>query len=247
MTDSNKVTACVLIIGNEILSGRTEDKNLMYLARILNERGVQVAECRVIPDDKTIIVNAIRETREMFDYIITTGGIGPTHDDITTECVAEAFNVETKLHPKIVEMVSRRPADAESMKARMRMAMIPEGASLVHAEGAPPGYMIENTFVLAGIPSIMQRMAASMVKMMRSGETVQSKSLDAHLTESEIAQPLEDIQNRFPNISIGSYPFMKDGIYGTSLVLRGAELTKLELAFAEVEKLVIDMNGIPKN
>lgn len=247
MSDNSKITACVLIIGNEILSGRTEDKNLPYLAKILNDHGVQVTECRVIPDDKALIVNSIRTTKGLFDYIITTGGIGPTHDDITTECVAEAFNVEAKPHPEIVAMVNRRKADPETLKASMRMAMIPEGASLVYADPAPPGYMIENTFVLAGIPRIMQMMAASMVKMMRGGATMSSKSLDAHLTESEIAKPLEDIQDRFPNISIGSYPFMKDGVYGTSLVMRGAELDKLSLAYTEVEKLVTDMGGIPKS
>ena len=246
MQKKKKVTACVLIIGNEILSGRTEDKNLVYLAKILNEHGVQITECRVIPDEKQVIVETINATRQLFDYVITTGGIGPTHDDITTDCVAEAFGVEAKLHPEIVELVSRRPADQASMKARLRMAMIPEGAHLVHADPAPPGYMIENTFVLAGIPSIMQMMAQSMVKMMQGGRTIHSKSIDAHLTESEIAQPLRDIQDRFADISIGSYPFMRNGIYGTSLVLRGAEPETLSLAFAEVEQLVASLNGIPE-
>lgn len=236
---SNPVTACVLIIGNEILSGRTQDKNLAYLASLLNEHGVQVTESRIIPDDTDVIVSTLNQCRQQFDYVITTGGIGPTHDDITTECVAKAFAKALYVHPEIEAMVRKRPAASEEiMAARMRMAMIPEGAALVRNEFGPPGYKIDNVFVLAGIPSVMQSMAQSLVSMLSGGLPVQSRSVEAHLTESEIAAALADIQNAHSDISIGSYPFFKDGIHGTNLVVRGTDERLLDEVFKQVCDLV---------
>lgn len=239
MAVAKPVTACVLIIGNEILSGRTQDKNLAYLAKLLNEQGVQVTESRIIPDDTDVIVSTLNHCRQAFDYVITTGGIGPTHDDITTDCVAQAFGVDLHTDPEIEAMIRKRPAaNEEQMAARMRMARLPEGSKLVRNEYGPPGYKIDNVFVLAGIPNVMQSMAQSLIPMLSGGEAVKSRSIEAHLTESEIASPLGAIQNAHPEVSIGSYPFFKDGIYGTSLVVRSADEQLLEKVFEQVKELV---------
>lgn len=237
-TKTKQVGACVIIIGNEILSGRTQDKNLTYLAQILNEHGVQVQECRVIPDIQSIIVDTVNHCRRQFDYVITTGGIGPTHDDITTECIGVAFGVPLLVHPEIETIIHQRPAPEDIMESRMRMALVPTGAELVHSKIGPPGYRIENVFVLAGIPDVMQSMAENLVNMIAGGMQVHSRSVDAHLTESTIAKSLSDIQDKYPEVSLGSYPFFKDNIYGTSLVMRGTSDEQLEQVFNEVCEMI---------
>lgn len=244
-TETKEVNACILIIGNEILSGRTQDKNLAWLAQTLNTHGVQVCESRIIPDDRAVIIETLNLCRKRFDYVITTGGIGPTHDDITTDCVAEAFGVELQIDPEIAAMIQKRIAPADVMDSRMRMARIPEGAELVRCELGPPGYKIENVCVLAGIPAVMQAMTKSLVTMLSGGLPVQSCAIDVHLTESAIAGSLSDIQDEYPEISLGSYPFFKDNTYGTSLVMRGTDGGKLNLVFGKVQSMARALGGTP--
>lgn len=242
------VTACVLIIGNEILSGRTQDVNLNHIAKTLGAWGIQVREARVIPDVTKTIVDTLNETRRRFDYVFTTGGIGPTHDDITAECVAEAFGVNLIIHSEIAERIARRPAPPDIMAARMRMARVPEGATLIdNLTGGPQGFRIENVFVMAGIPAVMQAMLGSLEGKLKGGAVVRSFSVTAYVGESQIAGPLTDIQNRHPSVDLGSYPFFRADRYGTSLVMRGTDPAELETVLAEVSAAIVAAGETPQD
>ncbi|MBX3707664.1 MAG: competence/damage-inducible protein A [Pseudomonadales bacterium] len=242
------VTACVLIIGNEILSGRTQDVNLNHIAKTLGAWGIQVREARVIPDVTKTIVDTLNETRRRFDYVFTTGGIGPTHDDITAECVAEAFGVNLIIHSEIAERIARRPAPPDIMAARKRMARVPEGATLIdNLTGGPQGFRIENVFVMAGIPAVMQAMLGSLEGKLKGGAVVRSFSVTAYVGESQIAGPLTDIQNRHPSVDLGSYPFFRADRYGTSLVMRGTDPAELETVLAEVSAAIVAAGETPQD
>jgi molybdenum cofactor synthesis domain-containing protein len=237
------VTACVLIIGNEILSGRTQDANLAHLARELNEYGVQVREARVIPDVERVIVDTVNTTRAAFDYVFTTGGIGPTHDDITADCIARAFGVPLVVHPQIAALIQRRPAPPEIMAARMRMARVPEGATLIDNPSGPPGFAIGNVYVMAGIPAVMQAMVRSLRGQLRGGRPVRSRTVTAYLSEGHIANGLSALQDRYPHVDIGSYPFYRQDRYGTNLVIRGTDEATLEALRGELRALVVGLGG----
>ncbi|MEZ5559893.1 MAG: molybdopterin-binding protein [Pseudomonadales bacterium] len=242
------VTACVLIIGNEILSGRTQDVNLNHLAQTLGGWGIQVREARVIPDVPEVIVATVNETRERFDYVFTTGGIGPTHDDITADCIADAFGVELIVHPQIAAIIERRPAPPDVMAARMRMARVPEGATLIdNPTGGPQGFRIENVFVMAGIPAVMQAMLSSLSGRLETGPVVRSRSVTAYLGESQIAGPLREIQARFPDVDLGSYPFFREDRYGTSLVMRGIDEDRLDAMLEAVKSAITDAGETPQD
>lgn len=242
------VTACVLIIGNEILSGRTQDVNLKHIAQTLGGWGIQVREARVIPDDVTEIVTAVNACRARYDYVFTTGGIGPTHDDITADCVAEAFGVDLVVHPDIAERIEQRPAPPDVMASRMRMARVPEGATLIeNLTGGPQGFRIENVFVMAGIPAVMQAMLGSLEGKLRGGAVVHSRSVTAYVGESQIAGPLRDIQGRYPNLDLGSYPFFRRDRYGTSLVLRGTDQIALDAMLEEVKAAIVATGETPQD
>jgi molybdenum cofactor synthesis domain-containing protein len=246
MQDS--VSACVLIIGNEILSGRTQDVNLNYLARTLGGWGIQVREARVVPDVPREIVAAVNETRRRYDYVFTTGGIGPTHDDITADCIAAAFDVDLVVNADIAERIQRRPAPPEVMAARLRMARIPEGATLIdNPTGGPQGFRMENVFVMAGIPTVMQAMLSSLEGRLEGGPLVHGRSVTAYVGESQIAGVLGEIQNRYPDLDIGSYPFFREDRYGTSLVLRGTDEARLDAALEEVKSAIIDAGETPQD
>lgn len=237
-------TACVLIIGNEILSGRTQDANLNHIATVLGEGGVRVREARVVPDVEDVIIAAVNETRAKFDYVLTTGGIGPTHDDITAECIAKAFGVRLVISDAIAERIRGRPAPADVMASRLLMARIPEGAELIeNPTGGPQGFRFANVYVMAGIPSVMRAMLSTV--SLQGGAVVRSRSVTAYLGESQVATGLTAIQERYPNIDIGSYPFMREDRYGTTLVLRGTDETALAEVASEVKKLVIDAGETP--
>ena len=231
---SRAVTACVLIIGNEILSGRTPDSNLNHIARTLGGWGIQLREARVIPDLEAEIIAALNETRQRYDYVFTTGGIGPTHDDITAEAVAKAFGLPLVTHPEIAERISRRPAASHVMASRLRMARVPQGAGLIDNPTGPQGFRIGNVHVMAGIPGIMQVMLASLEGKLETGDPVRSRTVTTYLSESHVADALTEIQARFPDLDLGSYPFLRDGRYGTSLVLRGVDEARLDLALDAV-------------
>jgi molybdenum cofactor synthesis domain-containing protein len=245
MPDPTPVTAAVLIIGNEILSGRTQDSNLAHLAKTLNEYGIQVRQARVVPDVRGDIVEALNALRARYDYVFTTGGIGPTHDDITADCVAAAFGVELVISEPIAEMLRRRPAPPEVMEARMRMARIPQGAGLIDNPLGPPGFYIDNVYVMAGIPRVMQQMLESLRGKLRGGLAVRSRSVTAFLAESQVARRLGQIQDAFADIDLGSYPFQRGDRYGTTLVMRGTDEAALERMLEMVKQMIVELGGEP--
>ena len=239
-------TACVLIIGNEILSGRTQDTNLNHIATVLGEQGVRVREARVIPDIEDVIVDTVNETRAAFDYVLTTGGIGPTHDDITADCIGLAFGVPLVMDESIAVRIRGRPAPAEVMTSRLRMARVPEGATLIeNPTGGPQGFQMGNVYVMAGIPSVMQAMLSTIA--FEGGAVVRSRSVTAYLGESQVATGLATVQERHPAVDIGSYPFMRDGRYGTTLVLRGTDVDELDDVLAQVKGLIVDAGETPED
>lgn len=241
------VTGCMLVIGNEILSGRTQDTNLAHLAKVLNELGVRLVEARVIPDIEEVIVNTVNECRAKFDYIFTTGGIGPTHDDITAVCMAKAFGVEVVRHPEIETVIRRREASAEVMESRLLMARVPEGSKLIdNPTGGPQGFQIGNVFVMAGVPSVMQAMASTFSdKQIKGAKPVRSRSVGAYLGESAVAGALEDIQNQHPEVDLGSYPFYREQGYGTNLVMRGTDEAELEVVKSKVGEMIKSFGAEP--
>ena len=244
MADPNVVSACVLIIGNEILSGRTQDLNLQYIAQTLDEAGVTVQESRVIPDVHDVIIDAVNYARETYDYVLTTGGIGPTHDDITAECIAEAFGVPLVMHPEIERRISLREAPPDVMRSRLLMARVPEGATLIeNSTGGPQGFSMENVHVMAGIPAVLQAMLPNVD--FKGGDTVKSRSVRAFMGESEIATRLGELQDDVPNVDIGSYPFHREGVYGTTLVVRGTHLDEVESTVEAIRNIIRDRGSEP--
>ncbi|MEC7413934.1 MAG: molybdopterin-binding protein [Pseudomonadota bacterium] len=245
---SEAVTACVLIIGNEILSGRTQDVNISHLATTLGGWGIQVRHCRVIPDVEDIIVDTVNEVRGAYDYVFTTGGIGPTHDDITAECIAKAFGVELVEDPYIAARIRVRPAPDDVMASRLRMARVPKGASLVdNPTGGPQGFAMDNVYVMAGIPMIMQAMLSSLEGKLRSGPVVHSHSIRAYTGESQIADALSALQDEYSDVDIGSYPFFRDERYGTMLVIRGTSTDLLATVAARIMAAVEAIGETPED
>jgi len=231
--------AALIIIGNEILSGRTQDKNLSYLANWLNEIGIQLSEVRVIRDEEEIIVDAVNNLRKTYNYVFTTGGIGPTHDDITSLSIAKAFNVDLEINDKALSILKEYYKDSELTDARMKMTMIPKGAELVdNPISRAPGFKIENVFVMAGIPSIMQGMLEGARKHLKGGDIIKSTSVDVFTRESNVAEELAELQRNYPDIEIGSYPFSKENKFGTSLVLRSKDSRLLKKCELELLKII---------
>ncbi|MDP6353226.1 MAG: molybdopterin-binding protein [Alphaproteobacteria bacterium] len=249
MTDSARPTACVLIIGNEILTGRTQDVNLAFLATRLTEIGVRLAEARVIADDEDVIVATLNQCRAAHTYVFTTGGIGPTHDDITAASVAKAFGVALEQHAearrRLAELCERNGVELNA--ARLRMANVPAGGRLIdNPVSAAPGFQIENVFVFAGIPSIMQAMFEGCKGRLVGGPPVLSRTVVGYMPEGTVAAPLSTLQDQYPDVEIGSYPFYRAGRFGTSLVLRGADAERLSAATAQLAALVTDLGGAPE-
>jgi molybdenum cofactor synthesis domain-containing protein len=242
MAAEERVTAAVLIIGDEILSGRTQDTNLNFIAKFLGTFGVDLAEARVVGDLKDEIIAALNALRARYDYVITTGGIGPTHDDITADCVAAAFGVDLYEHPQILEMMRERWG-AEPNAARRRMARIPEGGSLVmNPVQGPPGFQIGNVFVLAGVPQIMRGMMEDVGPRLRTGKVVIARTVRVEgAGESAMAAPLEAIAKAHPTLSLGSYPFFGADGFGSNLVVRGRDAQEVDRV---VEDLVAGLADI---
>ncbi len=237
-------TACVLIIGNEILSGKTQDTNLQFLGFELSKLGIRLAEGRVVRDEPDAIIRHVNECRAAFTYVFTTGGIGPTHDDITTECIARAFGVPVVLNDTIVEIMKRsgRPLN----EARLKMARIPQGAEIVENTVSLPGFRIENVFVFAGIPSIARAMFVGAVPMLLQGTPILSASVDAYLREGDFAEALEQIQQKHADVEIGSYPFNRDGKLGATLVARGTDRALLGSVISEIVAVITALGGETK-
>ena len=231
--------ASLIIIGNEILSGRTQDKNLSYLANWLNEIGIQLSEVRVIRDEEEIIVETVNHLRSVYDYVFTTGGIGPTHDDITSLCIAKAFGVELEVNSGALSILKEYYKDGELTDARMKMTMMPKGSELIENPiSRAPGFKMENVFILAGIPSIMQGMLEGARKYLKGGDIVKSKSIDVFTPESTVADVLTSLQKKYSDVEIGSYPFSRDNRFGTSLVMRSSNLSKLDACDMELKDLM---------
>lgn len=242
------VTACLIIIGNEVLSGRTQDANLSYLATWLNEEcGVQLTEARVIPDIEDTIADTVNECRAVFDYVFTTGGIGPTHDDITAASVAKAFGVPWELHPEAHETLKEYYGPEGLTSARARMAHTPRGATLIENPiSKAPGFQMENVFVLAGIPVVMQAMLESLKHRITGGAPVRSRSVLAHLPESQIAGTLRDMDEGNDNVEIGSYPFYRGGKAGTSIVIRSTDEDLIDQLAEAVFHAAFELGGDPR-
>src|SRR5512134_2452542 len=222
------VTAGLLVIGDEILSGRTKDKNIGYIAEYLTAIGVDLREVRVVPDVEEEIVSALNALRHRYSYVFTTGGIGPTHDDITADSVAKAFGVGIDHHPEVVARFRERWTEQDLNEARLRMARVPDGAELIQsATILAPGFKLGNVIVMAGIPSIMQAMMDIVAPKLKSGVRMLSDSVRANAREGDIGGPLREIANAHPNTVIGSYPFMdEEQRPNTNLVVRSRDPEK---------------------
>jgi molybdenum cofactor synthesis domain-containing protein len=246
MAEARIVTAAVLIIGNEILSGRTQDVNLAYLAKRLGELGVRLREARVVADVESDIVAAVNACRQRYDYVFTTGGIGPTHDDITAECVAKAFGLPLVRNAEAVARLETYYEPGMLNEARLRMANTPAGATLIdNPVSIAPGFQVGNVFVLAGVPSIMRAMFDGLKDRLVGGAPMLSRTVSAFLAEGAVAKGLGELQQRYMDLDIGSYPYFRQGRYGASFVLRGTEHTRIDGAAAELRALITSLGADP--
>ncbi len=229
------VTAAFVIIGDEILSGRTEDKNLNFLAKNLTEFGIALREVRVVSDIEEEIIKAVNEVKTRFDYVFTSGGIGPTHDDITALSIAKAFNDELIQNKEATEILEKHYGSSNVNEARLKMAFVPKKASLLdNPVSSAPGFRIGNVFVMAGVPKIFQAMYEAAKKELIAGKKVKSLEIKTTLTESIIAKDLENLQNKYKQVTMGSYPFED----GTSLVFRSQDYDALENTVQEMTELL---------
>ena len=237
-------TACLLVIGNEVLSGRTQDLNINFLAKGLGAIGMPLREVRVIPDVPETIITTVNECRARFDHVFTTGGIGPTHDDITSECIAQAFGVPWEPHPEAWARMEKHYKPGEFNAARQRMATMPRGATLIdNAVSIAPGFTIGNVHVMAGVPRIMQAMWATLGPSLQGGTPVQSRAVHVFgLPEGAIADGLGKVQHAFPAIDLGSYPFYRATGNGVALVAKGTDVPALERCIADVTALIRSMD-----
>ncbi|MCC5986797.1 MAG: competence/damage-inducible protein A [Pararhodobacter sp.] len=230
-------TAAMLVIGDEILSGRTRDSNLHHLAKELTAHGIRLAEARIVADDHAAIVSALNDLRARFDHVFTSGGIGPTHDDITADAVAEALGAEIGIRDDARALLQThyQRTGLELNAARLRMARIPQGASLIdNPISAAPGFSIGNVHVMAGVPAIFQAMLASVLPGLAGGDAMLSQSVDVHRGEGEIAGPLGELAARYPDLGFGSYPWIRDGVHGTQIVVRGTDAARLDGAMVKL-------------
>ena len=232
---NKKVNAAIIIIGNEILSGRTQDINVMNLSKWLNELGVKVEEVRIVPDNETAIVHTVNFLRKRFDYIFTTGGIGPTHDDITSKSIAKAFNLKYGKHKEAYKILENYYGSKNFNIGRQKMAMMPTKASLIlNPSSGAPGFIIDNVYCLPGVPSILKSMLGELNNIIKGGKKILSKSISIQTVESEIAKSLEKVQHKFKQVDIGSYPFFRLGKIGVSIVIRSSDKKKIDDCYKEI-------------
>jgi molybdenum cofactor synthesis domain-containing protein len=250
-TTSAIVTAALLVIGDEILSGRTKDKNIGFVAEYLTEIGIDLKEVRVIPDEEAEIVAAVNALRARYTYLFTTGGIGPTHDDITADCVAKAFGLPLHYHPRAVEIMRERVAKTGGVmnEARMRMTRVPEGGELVlNTVSGAPGFRIGNVIVMAGIPTVMQGMLVGATPQLKTGARMLSETVRADCREGDIGTELGQIAKVFPDVIIGSYPFADEkGDANTNVVMRSRDPARLVVVKQAVEAMLVRVkDGLPR-
>lgn len=248
MAENDVSTAAVLVIGDEILSGRTKDKNIGYIADRLTAVGIDLKEVRIISDEQPDIVAALNALRVRYTYVFTTGGIGPTHDDITADSVAAAFDVSIDVDERAVDVMLERYERSDLTEARLRMARIPEGADLIaNPVSKAPGFNIGNVFVMAGVPSIMQAMMDDVVPRLKGGQTMHSETVEAGMGEGAVAKPLGALQDKFPDVSIGSYPYQRDGKFQTSLVLRSRDQARMQQAAEQLKVILAELKSGTSN
>jgi molybdenum cofactor synthesis domain-containing protein len=234
-------TAAMLVIGDEILSGRTRDANMHHLAGELVGRGIRLREVRIVPDVHDRIVAAVNALRAENDHLFTSGGIGPTHDDITADAVAAAFGVAIDVREDARELLAAhyRRTGLELNAARLRMARIPDGAELIdNPVSAAPGFSLGNVHVLAGVPAIFQAMLAGVLPRIAGGAPLLSQMIDVGRGEGDIATPLADLARTYPDLSFGSYPYLRNGAHGTQIVVRGTDAARLDAAMVELSRLL---------
>jgi len=248
MKQDNKVyTAAVLVIGNEILSGRTQDTNTNTIAKALSEKGVRLMEARVVPDIKDRIIETVNDLRTRYDYVLSTGGIGPTHDDITADCMAAAFGVSIDVRQDAYEILLRHYGKEDLTDARLRMARIPQGAELIpNPVSAAPGFRLGNVYIMAGVPQIMRGMLDHVVSGLNGGHSILSASLSCALPESALADAMGALQKKYPEIEVGSYPHFRGGAHGLSIAVRGINKDMLKAAILEMAGIVKDLGGAPE-
>jgi molybdenum cofactor synthesis domain-containing protein len=249
MAPPQPLTAALLVIGDEILSGRTKDRNIGIVADFLAERGIDLCEVRVVPDGVAEIVAALKALRQRNTYVFTTGGIGPTHDDVTAEAVAAAFGVPLVEDPRAIALLLQRITRADLNAARRRMARIPQGAELIeNAVSKAPGFWIDNVIVMAGIPAIVQAMLAAVAPKLQSGSRTISKTIDVgDMPEGAFAGELSAEAALRPDLSIGSYPSYKDGKFANQIVVRGKDATAVEAATAAIESIIAKLRAAGKD
>tara|TARA_B100001123_G_scaffold122170_1_gene142195 strand:- start:356 stop:1111 length:756 start_codon:yes stop_codon:yes gene_type:complete len=224
-----KVNAAIIIIGNEILSGRTQDVNVVTISKWLNELGVKLEEVRVIPDIENSIIKTVNELKKKFNYVFTTGGIGPTHDDITSQSIAKAFNLSYGFHKEAYAILEKYYGKAKFNAGRKKMAMMPVKASLIlNPSSGAPGFIVENVYSLPGVPSILKSMLGGLKNKIKGGKKIFTKTISVQTVESEIAKPLADVQKKFKSVDIGSYPFFRLGKIGVSMVVRSDDKKKID-------------------
>ena len=235
MIKNKKVNAAILIIGNEILSGRTQDTNTSTIALWLNSIGVKVQEVRVIPDIESIIVDTVNKLRKFNDYVFTTGGIGPTHDDITAESISKAFDLNYEINKKAFKILEGYYKAGEFNESRQKMVWMPKDAKLIlNPTSGAPGFNIENVFCLPGVPSILKSMLGGLKNEIVGGETILSHTINLRTVESEIANPLTEVQNKNKDVEIGSYPFFQAGKLGVSIVIRSEDKSKIDICSLQI-------------
>ena len=240
---SMKVNAAIVIIGNEILSGRTQDINLATISKWLNSLGVGVMEVRVIPDIEINIVETINELRRDFDYVFTTGGIGPTHDDITAKSVSKAFGLKYEINKEAFKILENYYKPGEFNEGRQRMTKMPSKCKLIlNPTSGAPGFIVENVFCLPGVPSILQSMLGGLKNNIVGGKTILSHTINLQTVESQIAKPLSEVQDKNKNVEIGSYPFFKAGKLGVSIVLRSDNQSKIDDCKLQILKFISEEN-----
>ena len=243
MTQNIKVNAAIIIIGNEILSGRTIDINTSSIATWLNSLGIKLEEVRVIPDIEKKIVNTVNELRKKFDYVFTTGGIGPTHDDITANSISKAFNVNYEVHDEAFKILENYYTKDKFNEGRQQMSWMPSGAKLIlNPTSGAPGFIIENVYCLPGVPSILQSMLGGLKNEISGGKPILSHTINLRTVESEIAKSLTSVQNNNKETDIGSYPFFKAGKIGVSIVIRSEDQSKIDICSLQILEFVNQKN-----
>ncbi len=243
MKNKKEIISGIIIIGNEILSGRTKDLNTSTLSKWLNSIGIKVVESRAIPDVEQIIVNTVKELKQKYDYVFASGGIGPTHDDITAESLSKAFGLKYEIHKEAYKLLEKYYGVHEFNEGRQKMAWMPSKANLIlNPSSGAPGFFIENVFCLPGVPLILESMIPNLTNVLVGGDPILSKTISLRTIESEIAKPLKLVQEKNEDVDIGSYPFFQKGKIGVSIVLRSKDQSKIDICNLQILDFIKEKN-----